>query len=442
MLSSIIRNFENLRYAIGIVMIFNSYPVVFFVRDTLHIGPANSVFTAVFWGLCFLLMMPRQFFKRLYKPNGNLFAFGIGFLGVCICHYFTFNTGGEGMVTEFANYAFIFCYLLLLMHVPNDVKEYLVPTLFVSSLILNFTLIYSLIIDPNWTIGMRAAVTFANGGAQAGGNPHTSARNAIICVIAAGILIWKYKNSSLIKWVCYASIVFSVIIIVLAQAKACLLSLILIATFYFFSNYNLTRIAKSVIDFFSLRTLAITIALLVFVNWLLSKFYDIYTIILNYSDVLERRLYNVFFTVSGVQLTEDTELDPSSANRVSGFAQFKDALEHPQLFLVGTGYKKAFMDVPFLEAIINHGLLGLIFFDGFLLLLLYFSIWEIRKNRNAINLFLAYFFIYTMPYMASGGRPYDIQYWYAFIFTIRFLGIRFLQDEKPIQQQQQVLETV
>lgn len=430
MLTRIIRNFNNLRYALGIVLIFNSYPVIFFIRDTLHIGPASSVFTAIFWGFGFILMMPPRLFRNIYKPNPNLFAFGIGFLCLAFGQFFTYNTGGEGLVTELGNYGFILCYMFLLMHIPNTVKEFIIPVLFVTSLILNFTLVYSLMIDPNWTLGMRAAVTFANGNAQPGGNPHTAARNAIICFLSAGILIWRY-DTLIIKLVCYASIIFSVIIVVLTQAKASLLSLLLITLFYLYANYNLTKIAQSVYNFFSIKRLTITLALLIGVNWIINRFYDIYAIIYGYTVVLEQRIYNVFFTISGVQLTAETELDSSSANRVSGFSQFKEALNDPKIFLLGNGYKAAFMDVPFLEAIMNHGILGLIFFDGFLALLLYFSFWEIKKNRNSISVFLAYFFIYTMPYMASGGRPYDIQYWFAFILTIRFLGIRFLDEEKP-----------
>ena len=48
-LLNIVQNFNNLRYSVGIAMMFNGFPLIFFIRDTLRIGPASSVFTAAFF---------------------------------------------------------------------------------------------------------------------------------------------------------------------------------------------------------------------------------------------------------------------------------------------------------------------------------------------------------------------------------------------------------
>lgn len=426
-----IKNFTNLRYSVGLNMFFNGFPIIFFIRDTLGIGPASSIFTVIFWGLGIIIMIPNQLFLRIYKPNFVLLNYCVFFLLVALLYYLSDLSSGYGIVIEFGNYFFITAYLILALQIPNSVKDTLVAVTFSISLLANVLLVISLLIDPNWTLGMRAAMTFANENAQAGGNPHTAARNAIICIISAGVLIWNSKGI-IIKAMLYFAIVSSIVIVILTQTKAAILSMILIALFYTYANFSLRKIGSAIYNFFTFRTFFIGLCVLIIVNYFLSRFYDVYAIVLNYSDVLFDRLYNVYYTITGVQLSSNVSIDASSMGRVSSFELFFASLKDPIILVLGLGYKATFLDVPVLEALINHGILGFIFFDGFLFMLFIYSYKEILNKTNGISLFVAYFFIYNIPQMLTNGRPYDITYWYTFIIMVRFLGIKYL-DAVPRQ---------
>ncbi|GAB3182080.1 hypothetical protein [Telluribacter humicola] len=427
-----LKNFNNLRYSVGIYMLFNGFPIIFFVRDTLGIGPASSVFTAAFWMLGLVLMLPAQLFMRIYKPNAILFNLSVLFLLLAFFYYMLPGSTGAGTVTEFGNYFFIFAYLILIIQVPNTVKDTLIPVIFILSLLSNFSLIYSLLVDPNWTLGMRAAITFANENAQSGGNPHAAARNAIVCIISSGVLIWQ-SRSLLLKTFFYFCIIFSVVIIILTQTKSTFLALILMLMFYIYANFSMRKIGSAIYNFFSLKTVLIAIFIFLVANYFLSRYYDIYAIILNYSDVLFARFYNVYYTITGVQIDAEATIDASSMGRVSSFELFFESIDNPQIMLFGLGYKATFLDVPVLEALINHGLLGFLFFDGFLFFLLVYTHKEVLRKTNIIALFVAYLYIYTIPQMVTGGRPYDITYWFSFILMVRFLGIKYL-DAAPKQR--------
>lgn len=427
-----IKNFNNLRYSIGIYMLFNGFPIIFFVRDTLGIGPASSVWTAAFWMLGLVLMLPANLFLRIYRPNAMLFNLSVMFLLLAFFYYLLPGSSGAGMVTELGNYFFIFGYLLLIVQIPNTVKETLIPVIYTISLLSNFTLIYSLMVDPNWTLGMRAAITFANENAQSGGNPHAAARNAIVCIISSGVLIWQ-SRSIVLKTIFYISIVFSVVIIILTQTKSTFLALILMVMFYVYANFSLRKIGRAVYNFFSFKTILVGIIILLVVNYFLSKYYDLYAIVLNYGDVLFARFYNVYYTITGVQLDTESTIDASSMGRVTSFELFFNSLGNLEIMLMGLGYKATFLDVPFLEALINHGILGFLFFDGFLFYLFIYTHREVLRKTNGIALFVAYLYVYTIPQMATGGRPYDITYWFSFILMVRFLGIKYL-DAAPAKQ--------
>jgi hypothetical protein len=114
-----LKNFNNLRYSVGIYMIFNGYPIIFFVRDTLGIGPASNVFTAAFWLTGFMLMIPSHLFLRVYKPNLLLFHFSFLFIFTAIFSNLLPNATPEGIAFELGNYFFIIGYFILITQIPN-----------------------------------------------------------------------------------------------------------------------------------------------------------------------------------------------------------------------------------------------------------------------------------------------------------------------------------
>jgi hypothetical protein len=419
-------------------MMFNGFPLVFFIRDTLHIGPATNVFTAFFFALALLLMFPTHLFVRLYKPNATLMKYGVLFLAIVLYHFFLFNNSGFDWFVEIGNLAFTFAFLFLLIHVPNDVKDTLVPIIFLFAFFSNLTLIYSLLTDPNWKLGMRAAVTFENAGAQEGGNPHIAARNGLICMLSGAVLAWKYNNI-LVKLFLIVSVIFSLAVIILAQVKSSMLAIGLMVCFFFFFNArfsNVVSIAKSI---FRVRNIVILVILIVGLNVFLSRYGDLYGMIYGYWLGFQTKIMDVIFTASGIKVSDTVGVDASAMGRVSSITYFINAFGNPTLLIIGGGYKHIFMDVPILESMINHGIFGFFFFAGFNYYLFVYTIKELRKPTNPLTLFLAYFFIYFLVLLISNGRPYDVSFWFPYALMIRFLGIKYLDSiqesaSKPVAE--------
>ena len=426
---SLIRLFHYLRYSAGIAMMFNGFPLVFFIRDTLHIGPATNVFTAFFFGLALLLMFPTHLFTRLYKPNTTLLKYAVLFLLISLYHFFLFNNSGFDWFVEIGNFGFTFAFLFLLIHVPNDVKDTLVPILFLFAFFSNLTLIYSLLTDPNWKLGMRAAVTFENSGAQEGGNPHIAARNGLICMLTGAVLAWKYNNI-LVKLFLIVSVILSLAVIILAQVKSSLLAIGLMGCFFLFFNANFSNVVGLAKSIFRVRNIVILLILFFGLNLFLSYYSDLYGVLYGYWYGFQTKLMDVIFTAFGVKISDTVIVDASAMGRVSSITYFVNAFANPTLLIIGGGYKNVFMDVPILESIINHGIFGFIFFGGFNFYLFVYTVKELRNPTNPLTLFLAYFFIYFLILLISNGRPYDVSFWFPYAVMIRFLGIRYLDSMK------------
>lgn len=423
-LSSVIGNFNYLRYSVGISMMINGFPLIFFFRDTLGIGPASSVFTGVFFALALLLMVPNKLKLVAYKPNILLFQFAALFFGLLVYYFFFINYSGKG-ATDVVNFAYTFAFFFLLLYVPNDIQRPLLVVLFLMSLFNNLTLVYSLATNPSWTLGMRAAVTFANENAQQGGNPHLAARNALICMLSGYVLIREFKNSW-VKIFLVVSILFSFCVMILTQSKSCLLGTGMIVATHGMLRLNSSRVLNGIRQLFTLKALVVFIIIGGVIRFLINKYYSLYSIIINYWDVLIDRFENVLYTAFEVQTSAEVEEDASAMGRVASFDFLKENIDNPKVLVVGNGYKYEFMDVPPIEMLANHGLVGCFIFCTLNFFFLMFSLKEIRLNRSPLGVFAASFFMYFPALLLTSGRPYDIAYWFPYIFFVRFLGIPYL----------------
>ncbi|QRR03740.1 hypothetical protein [Dyadobacter sandarakinus] len=422
-------NFTNLRCSVGIAMMFNGFPLIFFFRDTLGIGPASSVFTAVFFSLALVLMTPTQLFSKLYKPNIILLNLGLGFMLLTLYYFMFMNNVGKS-VADIGNFAFFFAFLVLLMHVPNEVKDTLILILFLFSLFCNVTLVYSLVTDPNWTPGMRAAVSFANDGAQPGGNPHITARNGVICMVSALVMLNGTRDIFSRLFLLF-SVMFSLGVVVLSLAKSSYLGIGIMLTAYFIFRFKFSNILTGVASAFKMRNAIFIILLIIGINYFLNRYGDILNLLLGYWDIFENRIMDVIFTSTGVRLSDTADVDYSAMGRVSGFGEFMETLFSWDVFL-GRGYKVDYLDVPILESWVNHGIFGFIFFAGFNFFLFLYAIREVRRYTNPLATFLAYFFLSMMVLLITGGRPYDIAFWFPYTVMIRFLGIKYLDSYRLV----------
>jgi len=430
-LLNIATNFNNLRYSLGITMLFNGFPLIFFIRDTLKFGPANSTFTAAFFVLALILMLPAHLFNRFYKPNTILFNLGIGFLSITLYYFLFLNYQGKA-IADIGNYVFLFGFLILLLHVPNDVSDTLVTVLFILSLFCNITLVYSLLTDPNWTPGMRAAVSFSNDGAQPGGNPHITARNGVICIITSLVLLSR-TSGVISKAFFFFSVLFSLGVVVLSLAKSSYIGIGLMVTAYLIFHFKMSSLFKATLSIFKFRNFLFLIIIILGIRYFLNRYGDIFNLLLGYWDVFEDRIMDVIFTSFGVKLTESADVDYSAMGRVGGFETFLDTAFSLDAFM-GRGYKSDYLDVPILESFVAYGLIGFLFFALFNFFLLLFAIREIKRNTSSISTTLAYFFISLTILLITGGRPTDIAFWFPYLVMIRFLGIRYLDKLSEPQE--------
>jgi O-antigen ligase len=427
MLAALRKNFDAIRYSLGITMVFNGHPIIFFFRDSLQVVPLGSAFTVAFWTMGMMLMIPSNFRFSLYKPNYILLQLSLAFWALTMAYFFLFNPIGKS-ATDMGYTLYIFMFYLLILCVPNTIQTTFIKVIFWVSMFSNLTLIYSLSNNPDWFIGVRASYMFANAPGHAG-NPHIPARNAIMTIISAGILLWKCR----IQWqriFYYCALMMGVVIICLTIARSTILALVFMGMIYMVSvlkDRSASEVFKSIFSFRTFKNLTligITVYIIVF------QYFKLGDILNTYNEILLKKFYDIALTSLNVELAEEATEDASAMGRVRSFSHFSESLDDPLALTIGEGYKKNFMDVPILEAWMNQGILGFILFNTFLVFLGIFSIMEIWQKRSETALFAAYLFMYTVPQMLTGGRPQDITYWFSFIIMIRFLGIRYLESDK------------
>lgn len=438
-LLNIFKNFTFLRYSLGITLLFNGFPIVFFLRDTMGIMPKGSIFTGGFLVLGLVLMLPMHLFKKMYKPNTILFNLCIGFILITFYYFFFHNSGGRS-VADMGNFVITFGLIILLLHMPNEISDTLLTVLFVVALFSNLTLVYSLLTNPNWSPGMRAAVTFDNDGLQSAGNPHITARNGVICLVSALVLVSKTKGI-FTKVFLYFTVLFSLAVVVMSLAKSSYLGLGLMALFYFVFKFKFSNLLRSSMQLFRWSSLVVLVFILGGIRYFLNRYGDVFNLIMGYYYTFEDRIMDVVFTSLGVKLTEAAEVDHSAMGRVSGFKIFKETLFSPQAFM-GKGYKSDYLDIPLLESLVAYGIIGFLFFAFLNLFLFLFAIREIRKNTYGISTFLAYFFISMSVLLATNGRPTDVTFWFPYLVMVRFLGIKYFPKKGSSKQEIRTLETI
>src|SRR5690606_21146056 len=106
-LSSDIGNFNYLRYSVGISMMINGFPLIFFVRATLVLGLASCVFSGVFFALALLLILPNKLELVAYKPNILLYQFASLLFGLLVYYFFFIIYSGKG-ASDVVNFAYTF----------------------------------------------------------------------------------------------------------------------------------------------------------------------------------------------------------------------------------------------------------------------------------------------------------------------------------------------
>lgn len=429
----LLQKIDLMRMVVGICMVVDGFPLITFLKETVHLAPNSQAFTAAFQLAGFGLMIPFNFLRRLYAPNLLTFWMGISFmlLSIFYMYYFNGEPGFKAYTSDLLYFLFAFIFIILLTCVPNDIIEVAIPVIVVFTLISNLALLYAMVTDPTWTIGQRAAINY--GTTDTGermGNPHIFARNALMGVVACGVWLVDKRTPALFRVFSFLAAILSLSLLVMTQTRSSVVALILIVGLFLFFNVRAAQI-KQVVR--GLRhPISIGIIVLVFfgLSFLIHRYYDIYAILYGYFVAfVERNMENVY-AVLGLQSSGaayKATLDASAANRAVSASFFSNVIVgHMEMLIFGNGYKFLYLDVPVMEAFINHGLPGLILFGGMNMLMLYDALKTMRTNPNPLNTFLAYFYIMVMVQLLTNGRPYEIYHWFPLALMIRFLGIDHL----------------
>lgn len=426
----LLQTIDYMRIAVGICIMIDGYPLIFFFRDALKLAPGSTAFTAVALASGLLLMIPFTVLRRLYRPNVTMLWLGVSFLILCILYLFLFNgvPGYRDHDKDMIYYAYILIFLFLLINVPNDIIRVFIPVVVLFTLASNLGLIYSLMTNPSWAIGQRATITL--GADDEGGNPHAFSRNAFMGVIACAIWLFSSRTNILFKLFSLFAGVVNIAVLVLTQTRSAIVALIIAIIFFMYFNVRPAQIRATVRSLIKPVPILVMLAGLLVVVFFFRKYYDAYGILYGYVIAfIERNLENVY-AVLGLKAkgaTYQAALDSSAANRSTSALFFSNVLVgHLHMLILGYGYKFLYLDVPILEALTNQGVLGFFLFGGLNAMAVYYSVRIMRNNPNPLSTFLAYFFLLILVQLFTNGRPYEISFWFPLAMMIRFMGIEHL----------------
>jgi hypothetical protein len=160
-------------------------------------------------------------------------------------------------------------------------------------------------------------------------------------------------------------------------------------------------------------------------------FYSMFSILLVYFN----KQFNIFDFVSnsflhaieiftnaidtGINMGANVQ-DDSAMGRVGGIKiMISTIAERPEFLFTGGGYRFLYMDIPFLEAIINFGFISFLFYLIFQIYLLKHAIYAIF-SKDILQVFLGFMSFQILIAIFTTGRCLDFSYWISYALLIRF----------------------
>ncbi len=428
----LLQKLDYMRMVVGICIILDGYPLIFFFRETLGLAHASTAFTALAFAGGLMLMVPFTVLRKLYRPNVTMFWMGVSFILLCIFYMYFYNPypffalSGKHMVY----YLYIVLFLFLLINVPNDIIPVFIPVVVIFTLVSNLGLVYALITDPTWAIGQRATITLNNGGDSGSGNPHAFSRNAFMGVVACVIWLVKPKIHIFFRLLTLFAGILNIAILVLTQTRSAIVALMAAMALFMYFNVRPAQVRAAVRGVFRPIPILVMMVGVVGVIFFFQRYSFVLEVLLSYvSSFAERNLETLYALLGLKSQGADYRavLDDSTANRSVSAMFFRNVLAgHLHMLILGYGYDYLYMDVPILEALCNYGLMGFALFGGINGLVLYHS-WKImRHNPNPLSVFLAYFYMLILVQILTNGRPNEISFWFPMALMIRFIGIEHL----------------
>ena len=444
----LISTLDYMRMVVGICILLDGYPLIFFLRETMRLAPGNTAFTAACFAFGLLLMIPFTALRRLYRPNTTMLWLGIGFLLLSIVYMYAYT--GDGSVDkgkEMIYYAYVLIFLFLLINIPNDMIPVFIPVVVIFTLLSNLALIYALITDPTWSIGQRATITLNNGDAGSG-NPHAFSRNAYMGVVACAIWLARPQTSTLFRLIALLAGFVNIAVLVLTQTRSAIVAFIVALVLFIYFNVRPAQIRAAARGLVRPVPIMIMVAGFGVLIYFFQRYYTVYAVLLDYIGSFTTRNLETLLALLG-QKSAGAEykavLDDSTANRSLSVGFLQNVLfGHLNSLILGYGYKFLYLDIPILESLTNQGFLGFYLFGGIHVLCIYHSIRLMYRSPNPLNTFLAYFYLLILVQLFTNGRPTDISFWFPLAIMTRFMGVEHLfpahlSDHAPAQVQESLV---
>lgn len=384
----------------------------------------GSLFTGIVYSFGILLLLSPIHPKIGFKPNLLLLQVGAVFFCQALLYFFIYNMEGRSFAVDSINFFLLISFFFFLLRVDNEVQKYLPNLILVTTFITSLALLYSIYTNPEFVLGARATVQYKSNSGEFTGNPHVYSRNGLAGFIISTLLILfnskikNYRDNLMIRLLAHINLLVSILVIILTQTRATILSLgivLVLLIFYVLKWRDIyTNIKSYIIAYYAVLSLILFYYEAKFNLWkLVSGYYNSFQ--------------NLFFKAvnTGLSLGKSSDFDESAMGRVVNINFFFNLWKNdPWGFILGHGYKKRYIDIPVLESFINFGIIGLITFVTFNLLILNFSIRALR-SQNIFQVFMGLFYIHTLIAIFVAGRPVDFSFWVSYIVIIRFLGIEY-----------------
>ena len=403
--------------SIGILILWMGPPLIYFIKS-LIMPNAGSLFTGVFYILGIILMVNSINAKIGFIPNIQLLLFGGVFFGISQCYLFFYNFEPQNFSADILNLALITLYFFYLLKTENGIKQIIPFWIFLFTLVINLCLIYSIYNNPLYTLGARATVQF--GTDDFTGNPYIYARNGYAGFVISYLIIKFRSNSNPLEsnfftqFFCYFNLWLSLIVIFLTQTRTIFLSfvIILIPLFFFIrggkQDSNKQLFTYPLILFYILFSI-----LLIYIN----NLYNIFDFVTNSFLHTIEIFTNAIDT--GINMGTNVQ-DESAMGRVGGIKIMVSKIsERPEFLITGGGYRFLYMDIPFLEALINFGVFSFLFYVFFQLYILKHAIYAIFSN-DILQVFLGFMSFQILIAIFTTGRCLDFSYWISYFILIRF----------------------
>lgn len=434
-------NVKYSRQFLGIFIVFMGSPLIFFFKEVLGFG-GGSTFTIVSLILGLALMVsPKELFRVFYKPFLPSYRLAFVYLFVVLINFFFINpfygysANTSVFIRDLVNYLSIFTFFILLLGVSNEVKDYFLPIVVFLTFFGSICLVYSMATNANFIIGQRASVVFGDGTTTASGNPHVYARNAFAGVFSSYIML-KNKNTFW-KLFSLVNIIFSIVVLVLTQARSILLGFFFTVAIFLYYNISAKSAKIAFKNIFKLQNIFVIAIFLSGVSYFISTQDRLVSIINLYYDSFNVTFTKALLTAAGME--DEKTIDYSALGRVNTFTEFKKVLlETPWELIMGKGYRFLYMDIPILETWIDCGIITFLSFALMNWVIFKEALRAIKDGTNPLTTFLGYFYMCYFVTLFTGGEPYGIAYWFVFCVMIRFLGINYLQrNSNQLQRKKQ-----